>query len=319
MGHGFGVYFGNNILAESKDSGDDGPGAGIKRLTCGYSSASRERKLLVIMEPEPYQAFCDGSKGTGSDKILLLSALVHTVPTWEKFSNDWDTALKAKPSIKHFHMREARKLEGNFKRWKATDRDLKIIALTEVILRHQPHVVSCWFSSDKFNQTIRPAGTSDLRHAYFLAFQMIIPTVAEYQLKRGITIPADFVFDEEGDIGNEALIWYPAIKAAAEPNVRALMGATPVFRNDEEVLPLQAADLIAWHKRRKKEALSLDFEVAASQRVDELPGAERHIPKEWLVDIAANIAQVPNVALFRDKPSVYKKLKRAYRTGKKEI
>ena len=55
------------------------------------------------------------------------------------------------------------------------------------------------------------------------------------------------------------------------------------------------------------------------QRVDELPGAERHIPKEWLVDIAANIAKVPNVALFRDKPSVYKKLKRAYRTGKKEI
>jgi hypothetical protein len=216
-------------------------------------------------------------------------------------------------------MREGRQLAGNFKGWKTIDRDLKIISLAEVILRHEPHVISCWLSTEDYNATIRQVAPSDLRHVFSLVFQAILHTVAEYQLQRRITIPADFVFDEEGDIGNEALIWYPAIKESAPPQVRALMGATPVFRNDEEVLPLQAADLVAWHKRRKKEIPGLDSETVASQRVDELPGGEREIPKDALIEMASKMSKVPNVDLFRDGPSVYKKLKRAYRTGKREI
>jgi len=272
-----------------------------------------------MMESEPYRAFCDGSKGSTLGKILLLSALVHTVPAWEKFTEDWDKALKAKPSIKHFHMREARHLTGNFKHWKLIDRDLKIISLTEVILKHEPHAVSCWLSADDYNTTIRQIAPSDLRHAFFLGFHAIIQTVAEYQLHRRISIPPDFVFDDEGDIGNEALIWYSAIKQTASKEVRALMGATPVFRNDEEVLPLQAADLVAWHKRRKKETPGLDSEAVASQRVDELPGAERHLPKDALIAMASAMSKVPNVGLFRDEDSLYKKIKRAYRKGKSEI
>jgi hypothetical protein len=269
----------------------------------------------VILEPQPYKAFCDGSKGTEPGKILLLSALVHTVPAWEKFSDDWEAALKAPPSIEHFHMRRFRQLKG----WKAIDRDLKIISLTEVILRHEPHVISCWLSTEDYDATIRQVAPSDLRHVFSLAFHAILHTVAEYQLRRGITMPADFVFDEEGDIGNEALIWYPAIRETAPPRVRALMGARPVFRDDEEVLPLQAADLVAWHKRRKKEAPGLDSETAASQRVDELPGGEREIPKDALIEMASKMSKVPNVDLLREGPSIFKMLKRAYRAGKRGI
>ena len=268
-----------------------------------------------MMESQPYKAFCDGSKGTEPGKILLLSALVHTVPAWEKFSNDWEAALKAPPSLEHFHMRKFRQLAG----WKAIDRDLKIISLTEVILKHEPHVVSCWLSTEDYDATIRQVAPSDLRHVFSLAFQAMLHTVAEYQLQRGITVPANFVFDEEGDIGNEALIWYPAIKETAPPRVRALMGTTPVFRDDEEMLPLQAADLVAWHKRRKKETPGLDTETAASQRVDELPGGEREITKDALIGMAFKMSKVPNVDLSRDGPSIYKKLKRAYRTDKREI
>jgi hypothetical protein len=271
------------------------------------------------MEPEPYKAFCDDSSGAKSGKILLLSALVHTVPAWSRFTEDWEKALQEKPSIRHFHMRNARAFEGEFAGWKAIDRDLKIIALTEVILKHEPHFVSCWLSAESHDATIRQVAPSDLRHAFSLAFQAIIQTVAEYQLYRGISTPADFVFDDQGDIGNEALLWYPAIKAAVPPEVRALMGATPVFRNDEEVLPLQAADLVAWHKRRRKEIPGLDVEIAASQRVDDLAGVEREIPHDALVEMAAKMSKVPNVDLFHEGPSFYKKLKWAIRHGRSEI
>ena len=267
-----------------------------------------------MIESEPYKAFCDGSKGAERGKILLLSALVHTVSAWDALTADWETALAAPPSLDAFHMRKFR--TG---KWKAIDRDLKIISLTEVILKHKPHVVSCWLSTDDYNATVGRVAPVDIRHVFSLAFHAILHTVAEYQLQRGITIPADFVFDEEGDIGNEALIWYPAVKETAVPRVRALMGATPVFRSDEEVLPLQAADLVAWHKRRKKETPGLDFETVASQRVDDLPGGEREITKDALVEMASKMSKVPNVELCREGPSLYKKLKHAFRTGKREI
>lgn len=273
----------------------------------------------MTIECEPYKAYCDGSKGHKPGKILLLSALVHTVTGWEKFAGEWELALAEKPSIKHFHMREARKLEGNFKGWKATDRDLKVMSLSEVVLHNEPHAISVWVSADAYNATIRAVAPSDLRHVFSLAFQGIMQTVAEYQIYRNISIPTDFVFDEEGEIGNEALMWYPMIKHAVPSEVRALLGATPAFRKDEEVLPLQAADLVAWQKRRKKEVSGLDSESVASQRIDELPGGEREITKESLIEMAEKMAKVPHVEMFRDTPSMYKKIKYALRTGKKEI
>lgn len=272
-----------------------------------------------MMEPTPYQAFCDGSKGKAPERILLLCALVQTHSVWSAFTEDWKTALDAAPGIRFFHMREARTREGEFKGWKTIDRDLKIVSLVEVILRHNPHAISCCISSEDYNTILRPASPSDLRHVFSLAFHVVISTVAEYQLGADLGGLTDFVFDDEGDVGNEALIWYPAIKESASPRMRAIMGATPVFRSDEQVLPLQAADLVAWHKRRKKEIPGSDIETVATERVDELPGCERHIPKEWLVDIAAKISEVPNVERFLGSPSIYKMLKRAFRTGKREI
>jgi hypothetical protein len=271
------------------------------------------------MEPEPYKAFCDDSNGVQPGKILLLSALIHTVSSWSNFTGDWEKVLHEKPSIRHFHMREARALEGEFARWKPIDRDLKIISLTEVVLRYEPHLVSCWLSTERYVATIRQVAPADLRHAFYLAFLALIHTVAEYQLHRGISIPVDFVFDNENDVGNEALLWYPAIKAMAPKKIQPVIGATPEFRDDEEVLPLQAADLVAWHKRRRKETRTFDTEVAASQRVDELPGAEREIPEDALVEMASELSKVPSVELFREGPSIYKKLKRAYRKGQSEI
>ena len=273
----------------------------------------------MIFEPPPYQVFCDGSKGQTAEKIILLCALVQTRQIFTDFTDDWRIALDAAPGIRYFHMREARIREGEFKGWKTIARDPKIISLAEVILKHNLHAISCCIGSEDYNAILRPASPSDLRDVFSLAFHVIIYTVAEYQLEVGLAGPADFIFDDEGEVGNEALLWYPAIKESASPHMRAIMGTTPVFRSDEQVLPLQAADLVAWHKRRKKEVPGRDIETIATQRVDELPGCERHVPKEWLIDMAAKMAKAPNIEQFRDGPSIYKRLKHAFRTGKREV
>ncbi len=291
----------------------------LDAFVCGYAPSVRAKKVIVIVKPlspAEHVAYVDESGG-GDGRVLLLAACVHTYIAWAEFSKDWVTALEYPPKISAFHMREARKRVGDFAGWKAIDVDHKVIALTEVIVHHQPHVVSCWVSENDYNELIRGMGPYDVRHAYFSCFCATVIKVAEYQAALGITTPADYVFDEKGDIGYEALIWYPAMKQYAPADIRPFMGSTPTFKTDEEILPLQAADLIAWHKRRKKEGRSLDPEIAASMRVDELPGAEVNISREVLEDMAHKLSKVPHVKEFREGPSIYKQFKSAVRKGKR--
>ena len=68
--------------------------------------------------------------------------------------------------------------------------------------------------------------------------------------KLGSDDTVDWIFDEQGKIGCEAVGWYYWIKERAKPNLKRRLGSTPIFRDDEKVLPLKAADLFAWQIRR---------------------------------------------------------------------
>ena len=45
------------------------------------------------------------------------------------------------------------------------------------------------------------------------------------------------------------------IVAELEPEERAFVGKTPIFRSDKDVLPLQAGDIIAWLERNRWESM----------------------------------------------------------------
>ena len=252
-------------------------------LVCGYAPELRARKMIVVLGggaiavESTHQAFVDESGGRRAGRILLLSACILTYPEWVEFSDEWHSVLRSPPAISGFHVREARKRQGQFARWKAIDVDRKVIALTEVILRHRPHVLSCWVGEDDHAATVEANGVPDVKHAYFTCFMAIIQKVAELQAVRGITTPVDFIFDEKGDMGLEALLWYSFIKSTMRPEICNLIGGSPVFRSDDHVLPLQAADLVAWQKRRQKEFGLGDSETAVAMRINELPGGEVYI------------------------------------------
>lgn len=194
-----------------------------------------------------------------------------------------------------------------------SDLDHKIIALTEVIMHFQPHVITCWVSEKEYAETIRVSGPPDLQHAYLLCFMGSVIKVAEYQRHMGVDTPVDYVFDEKGDMGYEAAMWYPAMKDSLPQETKSRMGSTPIFRDDNKILPLQAADLIAWNRRREKEFPGFDLERAASMRLDELNGAEIYFGQSELELLAGRVQAVPGIEHARGGTSHYKQLKRAHR------
>ena len=80
------------------------------------------------------------------------------------FSFAWEAALAQEPSIKHFHMREARKLVGQFDRWKAEDRDNKIRLLVSIVENFRPWTIAVFVSRKEHDEIVGPISPFIIRH-----------------------------------------------------------------------------------------------------------------------------------------------------------
>jgi hypothetical protein len=64
-------------------------------------------------------------------------------------------------------------------------------------------------SRKKYEEILEPVIAYDLRGPYFPCFYGTIVSLARYHAHTGITLPTDFVFDQQGKIG--AVLWYDVI------------------------------------------------------------------------------------------------------------
>jgi hypothetical protein len=270
--------------------------AEIRALVCGYSRDVRKWKSLVILK-----AHVDDSSSEQEDKLLVLAGYVHSADVWAQFSDDWQAILATSPSIEYFKMREAENLSGQFLGWEPIAKNAKVHALADVIDKHAPWSIECSVSRRDYENIARPVRPYDLRFPYFDAFYALITKLAQWHSQLGLTVPVDFVFDEQGEIGAEAVIWYEHIKSMQPPNIRALLGSTPVFKDDKQVLPLQAADMLAWHIRRRKEARNRNEYRPVIEKLFPLLHASVPLGEEYLRKIAKEMSEIPHVGLTTEK------------------
>lgn len=204
-------------------------------------------------------------------------------------------------------MREARKLVGEFNRWKAEDRDDKIRFLVSVVENFRPWTIAVWVSRKEHDAIMKPIAPHMISHAYVSLFWGVILKLAHYHQHRGIKLPVEYVFDEQGSIGEDAAIWHRHIKSWQPPEIKALIGGTPKFENDEWVLPLQAADMLAWHVRRRKERPDEDLSTLATAALENLDYAEIQLTEDRLTMMAEQMKEVPHVESVQQKPSKFNK------------
>jgi hypothetical protein len=72
------------------------------------------------------------------------------------------------------------------------------------------------------------------------------------------------------------------------------------------VLPLQVADMVAWHMRRRIDFPDEDHRKWPTAVFESLDRAECQISREYLASMAEHMAQVPGIELVHDKPKGYK-------------
>jgi hypothetical protein len=197
----------------------------------------------------PVQAFVDDSGGRGHSRHFVLAGLIGDAESWADFSDKWNACLGERPSIQRLEMKDAAGPNGEFRTFRLPERDNKLKRLCEIINRRPRLLTYTIIDLDAHGETRAKLRFAESRDPYFWAFQNTITNAALTLWDLGIRLRFEIIFDENLIFGPRAKMWYPAILAVArirEPEAATIMPIDPIFRSDDEFLPLQAADLFEW-------------------------------------------------------------------------
>ena len=176
-----------------------------------------------------------GDDSYEKNSAYVLAGWLGTAENWGKFSDEYeDIGLP-----RTLHMRTTRHPRG--------PRVRKLAALTQ---KYSSYRVDCVLHQCNYRNLVKGKITPELDSPYFILFYQVILSAARLADAVGWEGTIDWIFDEQGKIGIAANNWYWWIKEHAPPNLKRRLGSTPIFRNDDQVLPLKAADLFAWQIRR---------------------------------------------------------------------
>jgi hypothetical protein len=183
---------------------------------------------------------------SGRDPVFVFAGQIAPAVMWGEFSDRWRAVLDEPPRIRYFKMYEAAKYKKQFYGWSKEKRDDKLYRLARVISRCGFTAIHTTITLADFRASAATQYRRPLSDPYFYAFHLAIHGVAHDLLDRGQKYRFEMFFDENSHFGPKAKAWYPIMREWAEPEVRAIMPVEPLFRTDDEFLPLQAADMLAW-------------------------------------------------------------------------
>ena len=219
----------------------------IESLVCGLPARERlTRKLFMLT------AFFDDSGTDGNGPFCVLAGYISDVERWKAFSDAWDKELRTEPKIEQFKMSQAHSKRGPFWGWDNDARERKVIRLAEIVNQHAIAGIASIVSNKAYQEEAKGCLPDTIDHPYWLCFQQIIMETLRVHGDELGGGKINFVFDSQGQ-GYErrgALIhagWREIFEATPYAN---LLGSI-TFADDRDVLPLQAADLLAWHVRRR--------------------------------------------------------------------
>jgi hypothetical protein len=256
----------------------------------GYAPRIRGSVGLAFL-----RAFVDDSIAQKGDKRLFYAGYLHRADAWAQFSEFWDRELHQWPAIEYY------KGSGEqFDGWDARVRDAKIGKLAQIIHSFKP--LSFQFSLNRkfFEETLKPVAPYGLGRPHFDACFAVVAGVARHAAALNLTTPIEFIFDKQ-DGGDEGVrILFSELIKHLPAEARDLISDAPWFKSDldNQFMPLQAADMLAWHVRRKHEypdkSLPVLDEMLLNQEQHLVGDIPDHMIKKW-ADHNSTLLGVPSV------------------------
>ena len=203
------------------------------------------------------KAYIDDSGWGGPSPIFVLAGYISTIEKWEIFSQEWQAVLdleqpKKLPYLKMNESVQLKKKNSSFYGWSEEERDERLKKFVPVINRNVEHGVATVIPIAKHQELFK--GTfklSLLDRPYFLAFFSIARLISRiaYWMKPGAKV--DIIFDtQDNEKKSEFLNEFKSFLDVAPLKEKEILNY-PSWESDTNALPLQAADMLAWHFRRQ--------------------------------------------------------------------
>jgi hypothetical protein len=193
-------------------------------------------------------AFVDDSGSGGDSPYYILAGYSARESTWQAFWPRWQSVLDAMPKLEYFKMREAESLKGQFLGFSADQRDHRLNMFIDVVLMHDLQEASIAVPHKLYREILYPVLPATHANPYYFAFIAMVAAFAGINRHSGSLKSVDFIFDEQRGMQNRALRLYHRL----EVHFPHWQFGRVAYGADETMLPLQAADLIAWQIRRFK-------------------------------------------------------------------
>jgi hypothetical protein len=254
--------------------------------------------------------------GRGQESHLVLGGCILTVEEWLSFTEQWKKIIDEPPAISYFKMREANALRGQFSGFTEHERDAKVWRLISTVLLHKPHGVRVVVDTSAYRQKFSGQLSRELDYPTFLASHEVIHAVMRAQQIGRLPAdgPARFVFDEQGKESDMFLyMWSIVMPPPPSSKINmALMPSRPIIEDDKTFLPLQMADLFAWHyfadvvaNRQNKEQTSPFWQALKTIPIIESELDEKRLSK--LIDGLRRFAKEERILFPNDLPPKHQK------------
>lgn len=219
----------------------------------------RPRKFKIARAIIMAKVFIDDSGSSSTEPLMYVAGWVGQGEVWDRFAADWGQALAApnpKP-IKYFKLNEAHALKGCFEGFSGPEALNKMMALVEVINRHEIYGVVYLVGRpllrhmiDKHAITRGGRAHQNLEDPFFICLNSLIGYVLGAEYVGHPNDKVDFIFDGKpgGRQATRVIAMYEVTRDFMREPYRSVMG-TAAAMDDKEAVPLQAADFLAGQVR----------------------------------------------------------------------
>jgi len=218
-----------------------------------------------------------GGRQSGFQGCYAVAGYLAASEHWRAIADEWKAVLDTPPTIEYFHMSECyaamavkqdQEELGQFYGFSPKEAEQKLDALVAVLENNAIsltaiHSVTTW---DIFQHVFEEAERNDIYGSpFYLCVMDIVDCCRSVFRKLDISpIPISFVFDERNDSHYLLRAWglvkrirdkfqrpefnqFPDV----QEHLKSLRVMGPIsFSDDKQCIPLQCADLLAWHVRR---------------------------------------------------------------------
>ena len=216
----------------------------IRSLVCGLPSTLRQKWRLIV-----FDVWIDDS-GKEGPPAYLLAGYVERPNQWMGFADDWRAVLNKPPRLEYFKAEEAFSRREQFAGWNEDDRDRRVLELVAVIRKYRLTAIRSRIPVADFDRIVKQNRGPFKNPCYFGVMAIMIGLATEMREHPEIE-GFDIFIDEDVVRPGDLKRAYQIFMAKVSERERAIFPREPVFRDDKKFLPLQAADLFAWHARRE--------------------------------------------------------------------